>query len=202
MVKRSTVKKCPSFVNSDDCGKNEMCSWNSNTNKCRKTRVSTKLKCPSLKTSDACGKNEICSWNAKTGKCRKTRVSRKYPITFLFIIIGGKKDDDDHWEVFPANKLSKEAKETFKLGVINQLEYYSGINTDTLSYSYKKEGLVVKTTVGFNVRLNSEESDEVRDYIDAVNEKSIWQTYFKKGELEVVESSNGECYKFSEVSVH
>ena len=33
---------CPSFKSLEDCGKNEICSWSSKTNKCAKNRVSKK----------------------------------------------------------------------------------------------------------------------------------------------------------------
>ncbi len=195
-------------------GADIICAWNSKTNKCRKKRVTRKRtpdieNCPRLKTSVGCGKNELCKWNSKTSKCRKMRVvvsktqkrTNKYPIAFLFTIIGGKKEDEDDWKEFPANKLSKAAKETFKLGVVDQLDYFTGIRIDTLKYTFKKEGLVVKTTVGFDYRddNNSDETEELMDFVAVVNEKTIWQTHFKRGELDV--ESGGKYYKFWDVSV-
>ena len=210
------VSKCPSFKNVGDCGEKggDICAWNSKTNKCRKKRVTRKRtpdleNCPRLKTSDGCGKNELCKWNSKTSKCRKMRVvvSKRgkkinYPIAFLFTIIGGKKDaeeDEDKWKDFPANKLSKEAKETFKLGVVDQLSYYLDNRTDTLKYTFKKEGLVARTTVDFDYRADSEETEELMDFVAVMNEKSIWQTHFKYGELDVV--SDGKYYKFWDMRV-
>lgn len=164
--------------------------------------------------------------NKKTGECEKKkestppqkkksqspppqkkdspRISKKvktYPISFLFTVIGGKKVDevDDDWKSFPANQLSKEAKETFKLGVINQLHLYDGIRADELSYEFTKEGVVVKTNVGFNIRTKSEESDQMIEYIEFVNNKTIWQTFFKTGELDV--ESDGNFYAFEEVII-
>ncbi len=194
------TSKCPSLKDLETCRKNEICSWNSKTSKCRKTRVCKKKETPPAvkKETPPSMKKEISPPKEK----ESPRISKKvktFPITFLFKITGGKKVDGEEvdWKPFPANKLSKEAKETFKLGVINQLHLNDGIREDELSYNFKKEGIVVKTKVEFNIRSKSEESDEMIEYIEFVNDKTIWQTFFKEGELDV--ESDGKYYTFVEL---
>jgi hypothetical protein len=177
--KKKRVSECPSYKNSDDCRKNEICSWNSKTNKCRKTRVNKQT----------------------NNKTRASKKGKKYPITFTFTVLGGKKEDaGDEWKVFPANKLTDEAKEIFREEVLNQLKMIPGISSDKIAVTFKKTGVVVKTKIEFDIgSKTSEETEEVIGYIDILNQKSIWQTVFKNGKHNV--ESNGHFCKFGDIVV-
>ena len=152
-------------------------------------------------------KKKTANSKSKT-RTRKKSITRRRKFTggedrqrivFIFTIVGGEIGNEDNWEVYPANLLTNLAKKKFQVGAKYQLADIQNIDKDHLLFSFTERGLVVTSSLS---QSNSTDDvvDDIKNTVEVINDKSIWQTVFDKNERRHVESTR-KYYKFSQISI-
>jgi hypothetical protein len=185
------------------CGKHDSCS-----NRLKSPK--RKSPCPSEKElnprTSRCVKK--CSpqhtRNTSTGRCVKLHkknqsVQKMYPICLLFVVT-----IYDSLETVNPSTLTKNAKALFRDGIENnfvqRLENVSGIRITDIKLAFTNDSSIIMRGL-IPIPSNDKRllyGATLSNWIEAINEKSIWQTKFGPNKDDFVESNEKE-YKFDSV---